>query len=87
MRTKKGFVLREVGGQTVVIATGEASENFHGMVKLNPVGKEIWKGVSVGLSEEEVAGRLTQIYKVDMDTAMADTKDFINQMKENGFLV
>ena len=37
MRTKKGFVLREVGGQTVVIATGEASENFHGMDKLNPL--------------------------------------------------
>ena len=33
VKVKAGFVLREVGGQTVVIATGEASENFHGMIK------------------------------------------------------
>lgn len=86
MRLKKGFVLREVGGQNVVIATGEASENFHGMIKLNAVGKEIWKGLSVGLSEKEIAERISQIYTVDLDTAAADTKEFIKQMKENGFL-
>lgn len=87
VRVKEGFVLREVGGQTVVIATGEASENFHGMIKLNAVGKEIWKGLSEGLSEEEIAKKLSQIYTVDIETAVSDTKEFINQMKENGFLV
>ena len=35
MRIKEGFVLREVAGQVVVIATGEASKGFHGMIKLN----------------------------------------------------
>ena len=32
MRIKKGFVLREVAGQIMVIATGEASKDFHGMI-------------------------------------------------------
>ena len=39
MRIKEGFVLREVAGQAMVIATGEASKEFHGMVKLNESGK------------------------------------------------
>lgn len=87
MRVKEGFVLREVGGQTVVIATGEASENFHGMVKLNTVGKEIWERLSKGLSEEEIASQLCELYGIDLETAKSDTRDFVNQMEENGFLV
>ena len=39
VRIKDGFVLRDVAGQTVVIATGEASRDFHGMVKLNGTGR------------------------------------------------
>ena len=29
MKIKNGFVLRDVGGQAVVIAVGEASKTFH----------------------------------------------------------
>ena len=32
MKINEGFVLREVAGQAVVIAVGEASEKFHGMI-------------------------------------------------------
>ena len=55
MRIKKGFVLREVAGQIMVIATGEASKDFHGMIKLNATGKVIWLGLQEGLSQEEIA--------------------------------
>lgn len=43
MKIKNGFVLRDVGGQAVVIAVGEASKTFHGMINLNVTGKEIWQ--------------------------------------------
>ena len=42
MRIKDGFVLREIAGQIMVIATGEASKNFHGMIKLNETGRDIF---------------------------------------------
>ena len=35
MRVKQGFILRKVGQQYVVAATGEASKNFNGMIRLN----------------------------------------------------
>ena len=35
MKTKEGFILRKVGAQYVVAATGKASENFNGMMRLN----------------------------------------------------
>lgn len=87
MRIKKGFVLREVAGQTMVIATGEASKDFHGMIKLNATGRDIWNGLMDGLTEEEIAGKLVEKYEVDEAKALADTKTMIDRMKDAGFIV
>lgn len=35
MNIKKGFVIQEVGGQWVAVATGAAAAEFSGIVKLN----------------------------------------------------
>lgn len=87
MRIKNGFVLREVAGQIMVIATGEASKDFHGMIKLNSTGKDIWLGLQEGLSEEEIATCLQEKYDVEYEKALLDTGNFIHQMNEKGFLV
>ena len=38
MKIKKGFVLRKVGGESVVVPVGEMSKQFHGMINLNETG-------------------------------------------------
>lgn len=53
MKIKDGFVLREVAGQAVVIAVGEASKEFHGMINLNATGKLVWQGIEQGLKLRE----------------------------------
>ena len=87
MRIKNGFVLREVAGQIVVIATGEASKDFHGMIKLNVTGKVIWLALQEGLSEVEIAQRLQEQFDVDSEKALRDTQAFLQQMEGMGFLV
>lgn len=87
MRIKNGFVLREVAGQIMVIATREASKDFHGMIKLNTSGKVIWLGLQEGLSVEEIAKRLQEQFDVDFDKALQDTYAFLQQMEDKGFLV
>lgn len=87
MRIKEGFVLREVAGQNMVIATGEASKDFHGMIKLNSTGKEIWEGLQNGLTESEIAENLQGKYEVDAEQARCDVTDFMNKMLEMGFVV
>ena len=86
MKVRDGFVLREVAGQAVVIATGEASKSFHGMVKLNGTGKVIWQGLAEGLTEEQIAGRLTTEYEVTPEQAVADVQAFVQKMADEGFL-
>lgn len=87
MRIKDGFVLREVAGQAVVIATGEASKTFHGMVKLNGTGRDIWNGLAKGLEADAIAAGLVRDYDVDAARARADVDAFIAKMSAEGFLV
>ena len=87
MRIKEGFVLREVAGQNMVIATGEASKDFHGMIRLNGTGKIIWRGLQEKLSEEEIAKKLCADYEIDEESAKQDVNEFLAKMTEMGFLV
>lgn len=86
MKVKDGFVLREVAGQVVVIATGEASKDFHGMVKLNGTGSVIWKGLSEGKTEDQIADELVVEYEVTREQALADVCAFVQKMADEGFL-
>ena len=86
MRIKDGFVLREIAGQIMVIATGEASKDFHGMIKLNETGRDIFVALQEKCSEEEIVLRLQEKYEIDFEKAAEDTKAFLKQMKDAGFL-
>lgn len=86
MKMNEGFVMREVAGQYVVIAIGEASKKFHGMIKLNGTGKDIWEGIQNGLSEKQIVGNLMEKYQVEKAEVETDVKEFVGQMKDIGIL-
>ena len=86
MRMRKGFVMREVAGQCVVIAIGEASKTFHGMIKLNSTGKDIWEGLQEGQDEEQIIALLVEKYQVEQEQVREDVQEFLKQMKEAGIL-
>lgn len=87
MKIKEGFVLRDIGGETVVVSTGEASKDFYGMIKLNQTGKIIWEGISEGLSKELIVTKLLDQYDVDKDKAENDVDRMIDKMAKAGFFV
>lgn len=86
MRVKQGFVMREVAGVGVVIATGEASKAFHGMIKLNDTGQLIWRGLEEDLSVDEIVRRMASTYDVDPETARADVEEFLAKAREANLL-
>ena len=87
MNLKEGFVLRTVMGETVVVPVGETSQKFHGMIKLNQTGADIWRGVADGLSEDEIAKSLMEKYEdVDYETALRGTQKIIGMMKSEGII-
>ena len=86
MKIKQGFVMRDVAGQAVAIATGEASKSFHGMVKLNDTGAVIWNGIEKGLDEAEIAEQLAASYDVEVGQAFKDVESFIARMRDAGLV-
>ena len=86
MRIKQGFVMRDVAGQAVVIATGDASRDFHGMDKLHQTAAVVWHGVEEGLDVKAIAARLVVEYDVEPGRALADVEALLARMREQGFV-
>ncbi len=88
MKIKDGFVLRKVAGKYAVVATGEASKSFHGMVKLSENAKNIWTGISQGKSVDEIIEELVSENSEDDRAAItSDVQSMVEEMKTSGFIV
>jgi hypothetical protein len=81
MKIKKGFVVREIAGKSVVIALGEASKSFKGMIELNGVARVIWDLLAEGKESNEIVDAIVAEYDVDRETVVSDVDRFINQLK------
>ena len=85
MKIKKGFVLRVVGGEHVVVPVGEMSKNFHGMINLNETGAFVWRFFSEEHSVDEGVEALLGEYDVEEELARTDVGRFVDVLLKNGF--
>ena len=86
MKIQDGFILRKVGTDHVVVAVGEASKSFRGMIRLNDTAAFLWEQIAAGLELDEIVAKMIEVYDVDEETARNSAADFIGTMKENGIL-
>lgn len=78
LKAKKGFLLRKLGTEYMVVAIGEASKSFNGMLRMNETGAFYWKELEKGTSEDDlVAKTLERFTGVDRETACQDVKAFL----------
>ncbi len=81
MKIKNGFVVRDIAGQSVVVALGAASKIFNGMIRLNETGKFIWSKLSEGCDREDLIAAMLAEYDIDRDTVVQDVDRFIDTLK------
>ncbi len=86
MKTKKGFMLREVAGNSVVVAVGEASRSFNGLITLNDTAVFLWNLLSKGATEEELVDAIKSEYIVEADVAKNDVAAFVEKCKKAGLI-
>lgn len=87
MKVKKGIVLSKVGDEFVLVPTGEAAKSFHGIVRLNETGAEIWKDLEKELSEEKIVNNLMAHYTdVDHETALRSVRNVVDKLRDAGLL-
>lgn len=82
MKVKDGFILRKVGRQFVVAATGEASRNFNGMLRLNEEAAFAFELLQKGTTQEELVSALMEKYAGEERVVRADVAAFLEKLKE-----
>ncbi len=85
MKLKEGFVLRKVSGQTVVLPTG-GDLDLNMMIKLNDTGRFLWELLEKGAETEEMVSAMLQEYDIEEENAKEYVEQFVQKVKENGFL-
>lgn len=87
MKVKSGFILRKVGKQYVVAATGEASRNFNGMMRLNDEAAFAFGLLQKGITEEDLVTAMMDKYPADLEETRAGVAYFLSKLREADALV
>ena len=86
MKIKNGYMLREVAGEAVVVAPGEATLNFQGIISLNETGALLWKELEQGCEKKDLVQALLDEYEVDAETAEKDVNEFLKRADDAGLI-
>lgn len=86
MKIKKGFILRVVGGENIVVPVGEQSKAFHGMINLNETGAFLWRFFTEDHTADEAVDALCKEYEADRTVVESDVSRFVEVLTKNGFV-
>lgn len=86
MKIKKGFMLRKVGKQNVVVALGKASLSFNGIIKLNDTGAFLWGQLSEDKTQDALVNALLAEYDVTPEKAAQDVAKFVETLQKAALL-
>ena len=88
MNIKKGFVLREVCGEHVIVGEGLGAVNFGKLLALNKTAAWLWKQAQeMGeFTVESLANRLCEEYEVSEAEAQKDVADILNEWRSVGVI-
>lgn len=85
MKKKKGFKLRTVCGEHVIVAEGRENIDFSKIISLNDSAAYLWEKCGDGdFSVDDLVALLLEEYDVDEPTAREDASQLTCQWVEAG---
>lgn len=85
MELKKGFVMRQVAGEYVVVNAG-ADVALNGVITLNATAAALWKRLEEPAEMDDLTRTLLAEFDVDEATAVQAAESFVNMLKERDLL-
>lgn len=87
MKTKKGFKLRTVCGENIIVAEGIENVDFSRIISMNETSAYLWKRIQgIDFDENTLAGLLLEEYEVNEATARSDAKALMEKWLEAGII-
>lgn len=84
MKLKNGFVTHEMGGEQIMVATGDAS--FPGLVRSNPTAAFIVDCLKQDTTKEAIVAAMLNKYDVTEQVAAADVDKILGKLRSVGAL-
>jgi len=87
MKIKKGFLVKEVAGENVVVSTEKREIDFDYIIHLNDSAKLLFEALMEDdLTEKDLVKILTDNYEVSKEVATQDVIEFVEMLKVNSIL-
>lgn len=86
MRVDKEFVLREIGGDYIIIPTGKTVPGFNGLITVNEVGASLWEMLQNEVTFDELVQGILDEYDVAESVAREDIQEFLNILIDGGIV-
>lgn len=86
MKLKQDFILAEVAGEYVAVATNSNLDSERKIIRMNDTGKLIWDGIANGKDERAIVSDLMDQYEVDEQTAAKSVARILQQMIDTGIV-
>lgn len=87
MNLNKDFILRNIAGESILVATGSATQDFNGMITLNEVATFILENIDECETEEVVVEKVLEEFEIDEETAKNDVREFLDQAIKFGIIL
>ncbi len=82
MKIKDGFILKDVAGSKIVIATGKQKMDFNGVITFNSVGADVFMLLDGTNSVDEIVKKISEKYEVSAEIVQADVEKLIEKMRK-----
>lgn len=87
MKTKKGFNLRTICGENIIVAEGVENIDFSRIISMNESAAFLWKNIQgTDFDAEKLTKLLLEEYDVDESTASNDAQALIAKWLEAGII-
>lgn len=87
MNLNKDFILRNIAGESILVATGSATQDFNGMITLNEVATFILENIDECGTEEVLVDKVLEEFDIDEETAISDVREFLDQAIKLGIIL
>lgn len=87
MNLNKDFILRNIAGESILVATGSATQDFNGMITLNEVATFILENIDECETEEVLVEKVLEEFEIDEETAISDVREFLDQAIKLGIII
>ncbi len=86
MKLNPKYVIRTLLDEVVIVPTGDAMENFNGMISANDVGGFILQNIENAETPGDMIKLVLEEFDVDEETATKDVNGFLANLEAIGMI-